>query len=103
MVGKYSVGATLSRLSADGVTIDIMQRVTGIEQGRLAMQHVYSGVSHELSGFDSVVFATAGRAKDDLYHGLKDKHSAVHVLGDAYAPRRVWFATRQAYELAQLI
>ena len=103
LVGKYSVGATLSRLSADGVVIDVMERVAQIEQGRLTLKHVYSGVSREVSNFDSVVFATAGRANDGLYHELKDRQSALHLLGDAYAPRRIWFATRQAYELAQMI
>jgi hypothetical protein len=27
----------------------------------------------------------------------------VHVLGDAYAPRRLVFATRQAYALAEQV
>jgi hypothetical protein len=27
----------------------------------------------------------------------------VHLLGDAYAPRRLVFATRQAYALARLL
>ena len=103
LVGKYSVGATLSRLSADGVSIDVMERVANIEQGRLTLKHVYSGVSRELFGFDSVVYATAGRANDSLFHELKGRHPAVHLLGDAYAPRRIWFATRQAYELAQVL
>ena len=103
LVGKYSIGATLSRLNADGVSIDLMQRVVGIEQGRVALKHVYSGVESELGGYDSVVFAAAGKANDTLYHTLRERHSDVHLLGDAYAPRRIWFATRQAYELAQVI
>jgi 2,4-dienoyl-CoA reductase-like NADH-dependent reductase (Old Yellow Enzyme family)/thioredoxin reductase len=103
LVGKYSVGATLSRLNADGVKFQVMERVTSIEQGRLTLKHVYSGMTSELSGFDSVVFSTGGHANDALFHALRARHDAVHVLGDAYAPRRIWFATRQAYELAQRI
>ena len=103
LVGKYSVGATLSRLSADGVAIQLMERVAGIEQGRLTLKNVYSGIASELTGFDSVVFCTSGRANDGLFHDLNGRHDAVHLLGDAYAPRRIWFATRQAYELAQRI
>jgi hypothetical protein len=38
-----------------------------------------------------------------LYDGVKAELSDVHVLGDAYAPRRLVFATRQAYALAQLL
>jgi hypothetical protein len=40
-------------------------------------------------------------APDELYLDLKDRHPRVHRLGDAFAPRRVVFATRQAYELAR--
>ena len=50
-----------------------------------------------------MVFSTGGNANDDLFHALQGKHDEVHMLGDAYAPRRIWFATRQAYELAQKI
>jgi NADH dehydrogenase FAD-containing subunit len=103
LVGKYSVGATLSRLSADGVAIQLMERVAAIEPDRMMLKHVYSGVASELTGFDSVVFCSGGRANDGLFHELKERHDAVHLLGDAYAPRRIWFATRQAYELAQRI
>jgi len=103
LVGKYSIGATLSRLNADGVTFQMMERVAAVEQGRLTLKHVYSGKASELTGFDSVVFSTGGRANDGLFRALQGKHPAVHVLGDAYAPRRLWFATRQAYELAQTI
>ena len=31
------------------------------------------------------------------------KHPRQHILGDAYAPRRLVFATRQAYALAELL
>jgi len=103
LVGKYSIGATLSRLNADGVEFRMMERVTSVEQGRLMLKHVYSGKASELNGFDSVVFSTGGLANDSLFNALRGKHEAVHILGDAYAPRRIWFATRQAYELAQVI
>jgi hypothetical protein len=40
---------------------------------------------------------------DALHEQLKAHHPAVHLLGDAFAPRRMVFATRQAFELAQLL
>ena len=40
---------------------------------------------------------------DRLYRELKRRHPAVHLLGDAFAPRRMVFATRQAFELAQTL
>ena len=103
LVGKYSIGATLSELSAAGVTVMLMERVTSVMPDRVVLRHVYSGVDSELTGFDSVVFSTGGRANDELFDQIKGRHPQVHLLGDAYAPRRIWFATRQAYELAQAI
>ena len=46
---------------------------------------------------------TVGRANDAPFNVLRNRHDDVHVLGNPYAPRRIWFATRQAYELAQRI
>ncbi len=40
---------------------------------------------------------------DGLFRALKHRHPEVHLLGDAYAPRRVVFATRQAWALAAVI
>jgi hypothetical protein len=39
----------------------------------------------------------------DLYLALKGAVPQLHLLGDAYAPRRVVFATRQAWALASLL
>ena len=40
---------------------------------------------------------------DGLFLALKHRHPEVHLLGDAYAPRRMVFATRQAWALAAVI
>ena len=50
-----------------------------------------------------MVLACGGEADDALHAGLLGKVDELHLLGDAYAPRRIWFATRQAYELAKRI
>ncbi len=100
LVGKYSIGATLSKLSAAGVQIQVMERLVNIEQGCLTLANIYSGVSREVVDFDHVVIAAGGSAQHALYDELSLQRADVHVLGDAYAPRRIWFATRQAYELA---
>lgn len=103
LVGKYSIGASLSMLSAAGAEVRVMERVEKIEQGRVLTRNVYSGVVHELRDVDSVVLACGGVAENELYLALKGHLPEVHVLGDAYAPRRISFATRQAYHLARLI
>jgi pyruvate/2-oxoglutarate dehydrogenase complex dihydrolipoamide dehydrogenase (E3) component len=103
LVGKYSIGASMAKLSRAGVEVRVMERVERIEAGRILTRNVYSGVEHVLHDFDSVVLACGGVADDGLYRALKTRLPEVHVLGDAYAPRRISFATRQAYNLAKLI
>ena len=100
MVGKYSVGASLARLSAGGAEVKVMERVAEIDGDRVVTRNSYSGLEQSYSGFDSVVLACGGDADSALYDELAATGAEVHVLGDAYAPRRISFATRQAYALA---
>jgi len=51
--------------------------------------------------FDTVVLACGAVSVDGLFQELKGRHPEVHLLGDAYAPRRMVSATRQAWELAR--
>jgi len=99
-IGKYSIGAPLAKITAAGGRVRVMERVTSIEQGRIGTANVYSGAPGEITDFDSVVLACGGMPDDTLYQALKGHIDDLHILGDAYAPRRIWFATRQAYALA---
>ena len=79
-----------------------MTRLVAVEPGALTLAHCYSGRRWTIDGVDSVVLACGAVPVDDLYHASRvPRHPAVHVLGDAFAPRRMVFATRQAYELAR--
>lgn len=103
LVGKYSIGAPLAKISARGARVRMMERVVAIEQGKVHTRNVYSGAEGEVTDFDNVVLACGGVAESGLYDELRGKVPDLHILGDAYAPRRIWFATRQAYELAATI
>src|SRR5690606_32198104 len=103
LVGKYSIGAPLAKLTAAGARVRVMERVVSIQPGRLVTHNIYSGQPDVISGFDNLVLACGGTAQNRLYHLLKERLPELHLLGDAYAPRRISFATRQAYELARLI
>jgi 2,4-dienoyl-CoA reductase-like NADH-dependent reductase (Old Yellow Enzyme family) len=103
LVGKYSIGAPLAKLTAAGGQVRVMERVVAIEPGLVRTRNVYSGVESEHAGVDQVVLACGGTAESELFLALHGTLPEVHVLGDAYAPRRISFATRQAYELAARI
>lgn len=103
IVGKYSIGAPLAKITEAGARVRVMERVAAIEQGRVHIRNVYSDVADEVTDFDTVVLACGGTSRTALHRDLQGKVKNLHILGDAYAPRRIWFATRQAYALAVTI
>jgi 2,4-dienoyl-CoA reductase-like NADH-dependent reductase (Old Yellow Enzyme family) len=102
-VGKYSIGSMLARLDADGVRLVPMARAIAFLPGAVELAHSYSNRRWKLDDVDTAVLACASVSDDALYQQLRQRHRAVHVLGDAYAPRRLSFATRQARELARAV
>jgi hypothetical protein len=103
LLGRYIVGGILGRLDRHGVELRFMEQVTAVTGDGARVRNVYSGRERELTGFDSVVLACGGVSDDALFGALQGRVPELHVLGDAYAPRRLVFATRQAYALAALL
>lgn len=103
LVGKYSIGAILARLDQGGVQLMPMTRVAAIEPGTVHLANTYSGRRWSLGPINSVVLACGAIPADQLYQSLRSQHPQVHLLGDAYAPRRMVFATRQAWDLARTL
>ncbi|HJQ42523.1 MAG TPA: FAD-dependent oxidoreductase [Jatrophihabitantaceae bacterium] len=100
LVGKYSIGAPLARLGAAGAQIIVTERAIRIEANRVTTRQIYSGTLREHTDVDTVVLACGATPVADLYEAALGVVPELHVLGDAYAPRRISFATRQAYEVA---
>ena len=103
LLGRYIVGGVLGRLDAQGVRMRFMEEVVAIRGTEVVVRNVYSLREETVGGFDSVVLACGSVPDSRLYDTLKPQLPAVHVLGDAYAPRRLVFATKQAYALAELL
>jgi hypothetical protein len=80
-----------------------MARVTAIAGDTMHLKSTYGTRQWSLGPFDTVVLATGSLPNDSLYRELKGRHVNVHILGDAFAPRRMVFATRQAFELARTL
>lgn len=102
-IGRYIIGGILGRLDARGVRFRTMEQVLRIEPGRVLVRHAYSLVERTIEGMDTVVLSCGGEAVSGLFDALQGRHPQLHVLGDAYAPRKLAFATRQAYALAKLL
>jgi dimethylglycine catabolism A len=105
------VGAMLARLTDGGVTFVPMARATAIDERGVVLASSYGRRTWRIDGVDSVVLACGSIGDDSLYRELTAPPLAggqrvqqeVHLLGDAFAPRRMVFATRQAWELASLL
>lgn len=107
LVSRYSLGSILGRLDAAGVELKSDLVVSEIVQvdGGLAVtaRHVYSQRTRDLGVFAGVVLSCSAVPVTALAEDLEGRHPDVHVLGDAFAPRRLVWATRQAYDLAHTI
>jgi NADPH-dependent 2,4-dienoyl-CoA reductase/sulfur reductase-like enzyme len=103
LLGRYIAGSALGRLDALGVRIRTMEEVVGIEEDRVLVRHIYSGRQDTVGGFDTVVLSCGGVSDSTVFDRVAAAREDVHVLGDAYAPRRLVFATRQAIALADLL
>lgn len=104
LLGRYIIGGILGRLDAQDVRMTFMEEVVRIDRDHVTTRHVYSWRErvHDFA-FDSVVLACGSVADPALYDELRVSGDVpeLHVLGDAYAPRRLVFATRQAWALAE--
>jgi 2,4-dienoyl-CoA reductase-like NADH-dependent reductase (Old Yellow Enzyme family)/thioredoxin reductase len=103
LLGRYIVGGILGRLDGQGVRMRFMEEVVALSGSEAVVRNVYSLREDTIGHFDSVVLACGSVSDATLYEDLKARLPAVHVLGDAYAPRRLVFATKQAYALAELL
>lgn len=101
LLGRYIIGGILGRLDARDVRMVFMEEVVRIDGPTVKTRHVYSQKVRTLGDFDSVVLACGSVSESTLYDQLRLELPDVHILGDAYAPRRLVFATRQAYALAE--
>lgn len=100
LLGRYANGSLLGRLDAQGVRIRTAEKVTAIHADGVEVMQIYSKRREVLGGFDTVALACGGRSDSALHAALTPLRPNVHLLGDAYAPRRMVFATRQAHALA---
>ncbi|MFV2179881.1 FAD-dependent oxidoreductase [Actinomadura sp. LOL_016] len=103
LLGRYIIGGILGRLDAQDVRIVCREEVIAIMPGSVQTRNVYSLRTRTINDVDSVVLACGGVSDSSIYDALREDLPGIHLLGDAYAPRRLVFATKQAYALAEQI
>jgi 2,4-dienoyl-CoA reductase-like NADH-dependent reductase (Old Yellow Enzyme family)/thioredoxin reductase len=103
LVGRYNIGPSMARLFASGANLVAMHRVVQIELGLVRIADVYGGAIRTIDNVDSVVMACGSRADSGLYADLDGSIDALHLIGDAFAPRRLTYATRQGDAVGRLL
>jgi NADPH-dependent 2,4-dienoyl-CoA reductase/sulfur reductase-like enzyme len=101
LLGRYIIGGILARLYKQGVQFRHHEEVVGLTREAVQVRNVYSQHTEQLPGWDSVVLACGGDSESKLHQELAGRVNELHLLGDAFAPRRLVFATRQAFALAE--
>ena len=99
LLSRYAIGGFLARLETLGVRIRTSEQVARIDPGEVSTRRVYSQRPGDPIPADTVVLACGGVPQGDLAVRLRGRVPAVHVVGDAFAPRRQIYATREAYAL----
>ena len=72
-----------------------MHRLAAIDGRRVTVADIYARAETVLNDVDTVVLACGNRAENSLHTELVGRVRDLHLIDDAYAPRRLTFATRQ--------
>jgi 2,4-dienoyl-CoA reductase-like NADH-dependent reductase (Old Yellow Enzyme family)/thioredoxin reductase len=88
---------TMMSLAGSGVEILTETEVTRFEDG---LAYVKSdGTERSLGEFDSVVVAIGMRSVSDLESSIREEGIEVVVIGDAKAPRKIFDAVKEGYDV----
>src|SRR5262249_37616137 len=99
-IGTTLRAKLLERLLRQGVTITVLAAPVAIEANHVRVRHMLTDVEWTIPA-NTVVLASGGQARDQLYHGLvaagagEARAPALHLIGDAYAPRTLLHAMRE--------
>jgi hypothetical protein len=77
-----------------------------IDRGGCVLKHYLTGRAERLDDIAAVVWVGASRANDTLSIGLRDAgfpHERMHVVGDAFSPRRLANALTEAHRVGRAI
>ena len=106
VVGQEVEGLTMdlamARIVELGINFMPLTWVRRIDGERITLFSLLTGKEQEVEA-DTIVFAMGGMVNDSLYHILRDKVPEIHLVGDAVAPRRIVYATRDGSRVGKAI
>ena len=107
-IGTTLRAKLLERLLRQGVTITVLAAPVAIEADHVRVRHMLTDAEWTIPA-DTVVLASGGEARDQLYHELsalttgQESPPALHLIGDAYAPRNLLLAMVDAARVGRAI
>jgi thioredoxin reductase len=107
-IGTTLRAKLLERLLRQGVTITVLAAPVAIGADHVRVRHMLTDAEWAIPA-DTVVLASGGQARDQLYHEIatltmgQEKVPALHLIGDAYAPRNLLLAMLDAARVGRSI
>jgi dimethylglycine catabolism A len=104
-IARYSLGMTLARMEALGVTVHPNLTLTKVDATGLEFVSALGTQTYRHEGFDSVVLVYGAVAQPDLYEQLKADGgiAELYLAGAAWLPRRMAEATRHGASIGLVI
>ena len=93
--------AAYERLLRAGVVLHALQEVAEIRPGEAVIRLAHGDT--RTAATDSIVLATRGSADRDLYRALKGRVTALHAIGDCWAPRQIEQAIYEGAKIARAL
>jgi len=94
-IGTTLRAVLMERLLRQGVRIRVLSRPTAISSSAVRVAHVLTDEETDLPA-DTVIVSSSGVGRDALYHALHEASQrqvdvpfALHLIGDAFAPRQL--------------
>jgi 2,4-dienoyl-CoA reductase (NADPH2) len=96
--------ATLRELDRAGTEHRASMAPVAIDRGAVVLRHYLTGREERIEACGALLWVGAARARNALFAGLKDAGiERTHLIGDAFAPRRVAPALVEAQTVARAI
>ena len=90
---------TLKRMDELGIEMHANAELDRVESGDAVIRHAYTQRNTLVPGVIAVVWIGSQTANSSLASVLRAEGVVTHVIGDAYAPRRLMHATHEGYRV----
>jgi 2,4-dienoyl-CoA reductase-like NADH-dependent reductase (Old Yellow Enzyme family)/thioredoxin reductase len=101
-VEYITIEMAMARLVEKGIVFEPLSWVRRVDGSRVTLFSMLTGDEREVEA-DTIVAALGGVAEDGLYGQLRETVPEVHLIGDASAPRRLIYATRDGNRVGKAI